>query len=395
MRIALVYDGVFPHTLGGGEKVFHDLAHHLGGRHEVHLLGMKHWEGPSTLQTAPSVYLHGICRPVSAYKHGARGQRSLGQALRFAASAANALLSIERVDIVDCMATPYFPLYASYLPAKLRRIPLVSTWLELWRDDHWREYLGGGIKGYLAQKVETCAVWVPQHIIAISQHTAEGLKRCGIPDRRISVVPPWVDCDAIEKTPAGDTPSDILFAGRLVETKGVHLLLQALARLRERLPEIRCRVIGEGPERQRLENMSRELGLQDCVEFSGFLEHHRDVLAAMKASRLLALLSDREGFGIVVVEAAACGLPTVTLEAPNNAAANLVRDSGCGAVCSEDPDDIAEALKRQIEAQPVQSGKAKSWARKYDRPHIAARYESIYANVALGNRVEPGSDSNG
>ena len=386
MRIALVYDGVYPYSVGGGEKIFHDLARHLAPRHEVFLLGLHLWDGPAEMDVAPNVRLIGICRPAARNTLQAGDARSLKQALRFAAWTFRALKRLGHLDLIDCMATPYFPLYAAYWRARLDRVPLASTWLELWSLADWRAYVGSGPKARLAWQIEHFATKLPRHIISISPQTSEALAGRDVSSDRLSTITPWADIAAIDAIAPDDHPCDLLFAGRLIQSKGVHLLIEALALLREAMPGVRCRIVGDGPERARLETRVHELGLGGNMLFSGFLDSHAAVVAAMKASRVFVLPSSREGFGIVVVEAAACGVPCVTIDAPNNAARNLVRAAGAGAVCGAEPAALSEALLAQLRLGDHEragaSARVRAWAKDYDWPARASAYEEIYDRIA-------------
>lgn len=382
MRIALIYDGVYPYSVGGGEKVFRDLALFLGDQHEVHLLGMKLWNGADEMTLAPNVYLHGICLPERENTLQAGASRSLASALHFARATYRTLMQMPRFDLVDCMATPYFPLYAARLACWRRETVLVSTWLELWERAHWREYLGSALKASIASRVESWAIGLPRHIVSISEQTAEGLLGRGLPAERLTVIAPWIDHDAIQAVEPGVERCDVLYAGRLISSKGVDQLIRAVAQLKARFPEVRCRIVGDGPERERLQALARELSVEANVDFSGFLPEHRDLIAAMKASQVFVLPSRREGFGIVVVEAAACGVPTVTIETDNNAARNLVRESGCGAVCADEPRDLARAvgalLERTGQEMERDGVRARAWAKQFDWTVSAREYASVY-----------------
>ena len=107
------------------------------------------------------------------------------------------------------------------------------------------------------------------------------------------------------------------------------------------IPGISAVIIGDGPERRSLETLSHELGLDDIVTFKGFLPGDDSVIAAMKSSEVFVLPSSREGFGIVAIEAMACGLPVVTVNHPQNAAQDLVLDGKTGYVTGLSPEQLA------------------------------------------------------
>jgi glycosyltransferase involved in cell wall biosynthesis len=104
-------------------------------------------------------------------------------------------------------------------------------------------------------------------------------------------------------------PLRVVFLGRLVDWKGVDLLLQACARARECVP-LELLVIGDGVERARLEALTRELSLDDIVRFAGFVPQHA-CPELLQQSDVLVLPSVYECGGAVVLEAMAMGLPVI------------------------------------------------------------------------------------
>jgi glycosyltransferase involved in cell wall biosynthesis len=107
-------------------------------------------------------------------------------------------------------------------------------------------------------------------------------------------------------------PPVVLAVGALEPRKNFALLLRAIARLRQRRP-LRLIVLGEGPERARLEALAYELGVDDAVAMPGFVSN---VPAYLASAAALALSSTWEGFGCVIVEALACGCPVVATDCP-------------------------------------------------------------------------------
>jgi glycosyltransferase involved in cell wall biosynthesis len=167
--------------------------------------------------------------------------------------------------------------------------------------------------------------------------------------------------------PDAPTPGDsvdpalVIYAGRHVREKRVAALVRGFARARERRPDLRLELYGDGPERPRVAALTRSLGLAGEVRFLGQRPEH-EVAAAMQRAACLATASEREGYGLVVVEAAARGTPSVIVRGPENAAAELVREGVNGAVApSPAPNDVAGAILRVIEAGPGLRTSTATW----------------------------------
>jgi phosphatidylinositol alpha-1,6-mannosyltransferase len=160
-------------------------------------------------------------------------------------------------------------------------------------------------------------------IFANSRNTVAILDNVGVPPARVTIVHPGVDAvrfhpgggEVLRRrlAPAGETV--ILTVGRLQRRKGHDLTLRAVARLRARGDRVRYVVVGDGEERERLETLSRELGVAEHVGFEGAVS--ADVLPAYYAASDVFCHPNRvdgndiEGFGMVFLEAAAAGLPVI------------------------------------------------------------------------------------
>ena len=142
----------------------------------------------------------------------------------------------------------------------------------------------------------------------------------------------------------------MVYAGRHVKEKRVPALVRAFARARDSRPGLRLELYGDGPETGSVENAVRDLDLEQSVRIAG----HRpedEVANALARAGCLATASEREGYGLVVVEAAARGTPSVIVAGPENAATELVTDGVNGAIAaSAEPDDLADAILQVLEA---------------------------------------------
>ena len=126
---------------------------------------------------------------------------------------------------------------------------------------------------------------------------------------RVSVVPPGIDRRYCPGGSRADHPL-IVAVGRLVPVKRFDRLIEAAAELHERRPDVECVIIGEGNERGRLERLRSELGAEGYVHLPGRLSDD-ELVAAYRRAWVLASTSVREGWGMTVSEAAACGTPAV------------------------------------------------------------------------------------
>jgi glycosyltransferase involved in cell wall biosynthesis len=141
-------------------------------------------------------------------------------------------------------------------------------------------------------------------LIAPSEFVKNKFAEWGRGENKIKIVPHFIDANFYE--PNLDPGSEVVYAGRLSEEKGVGVLLTAA----ERVPEVRFKIIGAGPLEKRLKDYAKTAGLKN-VEFAGALKH-RDALAAMAASRFVVVPSlSYETFGLTAIEAAALGKPVI------------------------------------------------------------------------------------
>jgi glycosyltransferase involved in cell wall biosynthesis len=338
-------DAIYPYNMGGADKRLWELARKLAenGEHEVHIYGMKWWHGPDTIVT-DNVHLHGVCKVRELYNE--HGVRSITEALIYSLKVLPPLLKAD-YDVIDCNQFPYFPCFSGKIASIIKRKPLVITWLEVW-GAYWSEYLGGS-SGKIGRIIERLTMRLPDGIVAISQKTRGDLIKCKVRPERIDVIPVGIDLERIIKIAPAPRTTDVLFAGRLIHEKRVDLLLSAVAIVKTEVPMISCAIIGDGPERGALEDLTASLGLEKNVIFTGFVDQD-GLTAYMKASKVFVLPSVREGFGLVIIEANACGLPVISIRHEMSAVRELVQDGVNGFLISKlSPREIAEAILKVVQ----------------------------------------------
>ncbi|MGO9645095.1 MAG: glycosyltransferase [Candidatus Bathyarchaeia archaeon] len=195
--------------------------------------------------------------------------------------------------------------------------------------------------------------------LAATQGIAEEIHSLfGIPAKRIAVLPPSVDSNAIianRSMPVNHpafTQSHvpvIIASGRLNRTKRYDILLQAASVLSARI-KFNLVILGEGPLRSELEQLTSKLGITDRTFFLGSVSNPWPYIS--KAS-LLVLSSDYEGFGLVLIEAMVCGVPVVSTRAPYGPESIITNEVSGLLVPIRDPEALANGMLRLLVDQEL------------------------------------------
>ncbi|MFC7018207.1 MULTISPECIES: glycosyltransferase family 4 protein [Haloarcula] len=377
MKIAFVYDAVYPWEKGGAQKRVWEIARRLASDHEIHMFGMKYWDGPAVIERE-GVVLHGVCEPYDLYTDG---RRSITQAIQFSLHLARPLLS-EEFDVIDCQQFPYFPIFVSSLHETLTGSSLVVTWYEVW-DQYWMDYLG--YKGVFGRSIEQITVRLPDEIVSISGAIQEDLRGIG---RRsnVSVVPNGVDFDGLQAVPESDADPDIVYVGRLSEHKNVDLLLDAVAQITaSSTADVSCTIVGDGPERERLEAHACEVGVAEQVTFRGFVEADDDVVGIIKSATVFVLPSEREGFPNTILEANACGIPAIVADYEENGGTAVVDDGVNGFVVEPTPEAFADRIEHVLTDETARADlatDAREFGKRHDWDRIVDQLADKYRDLA-------------
>jgi glycosyltransferase involved in cell wall biosynthesis len=374
MNIAYISNVVYPFVKGGAERRIHEIGQRLSERgHEVTVYGRHFWDGPSE-QTHCGMNLRAVADERELYVDG---RRSIREAIAFATALWRPLRQhTSEHDLLVCSVFPYFPVLTAAGVSQERGVPLVTTWHECWRE-YWWKYLGRLGAGGIA--TERLVAKLPQYPVAVSSMTADRLSEIG-PDReRVTVVPNGINYQQFrDQTPVVDG-FDLLTVGRLTEAKRVETVLRAVARLSR---SCSVGVVGDGPERQRLEDLASSLGIGSQVSFLGVVDD-ADVRAHLRGADTFASASTREGFGITLVEAMAADCTVVAVDHPRSAAASVV--DGAGFLVGPSVSSLAQGLDRALDGErpatePVERARSFDWERVTDQA------EAVYSAAVNGQQ---------
>ena len=221
-------------------------------------------------------------------------------------------------------------------------------------------------------------------VVVTSKGVADDLvSRYGVAPARIRVLHNPVDLESIARAATEPVDADpescrplIVAAGRLAQVKNYPLLLESLAGLRPRLGAAHAWILGDGPERERLESLANAMGVGDRVRFWGFQQNPWRFIAR---ADVFVLTSSYEGFGNVLIEAMACGTPVVATRSPGTV--EIIRDGANGLLVEPQPAAVADAIMRLLDDGALRERivrQARTDVEHYALGRVAARYDGMF-----------------
>jgi len=280
-----------------------------------------------------------------------------------------------------------------YSPWHTRR-PVLAILMHLFRGSIFRETLPP-----MAAYVWLAETMIPLaykrcRFAVLSESSRHDTARIGIDPGRITVIPPGTDFGRF--SPDASVPREpiVLHVGRLKRYKATDHLLQAARLLKDRGVGLTTVIVGDGDDRPRLEALAQKLGLGTEVRFTGFIPE-ADKVRWYRRAAVLAENSVKEGWGLIVMEANACGTPVVVANSPG------LRDSsrdGVNGLVYEygDVPALAEKLERLLSDETLRARlgqQAIEWSRKWTWDGAADAMERVIeetVNEALSDRGRGG-----
>ena len=373
MRIAFVYDGAYPWIKGGVEKRIYEIGKRLAERgHDVHWYCVGWWlpdKGETSIDVDGIKY-HAVCEPLEMYVNG---RRSIKAAIKFSISLIRPLLR-EKFDIIDCQQFPYFSCFPAKLASLINKSSLIITVHEFW-GDYWYEYLGW--LGIFGKTVEKATFKLTSNYITVSSHVKGSLDFC---KDSIYIVPAGVTFNKIRNIEPSSEGANLIFVGRLIKHKNVDVLIKALRLLRDDGFRLTCIIIGDGPEKENLMRITRDLDLEDEVRFIGRVPSDDDVYRYMKSADIFVFPSSREGAGLVTLEANAAGLPVITANHPLNASRELINGKN-GVLFDLNPKDLKEKIILMMKEHEDLKDECIKFAEGYSWDNMADLTENVYNDI--------------
>jgi len=279
-------------------------------------------------------------------------------------------LGVRRYDVI----LEYISKVACFVPVFIRSTPTAVMIPHLFGKTAFAEL--PWLMAAYAYALEQPIPWVYRRCLfwALSKTTAEDLLGRGIQRERIEIIYPGFNEDLLKLDPEVEKTEfpSLIYIGRLKRYKRVDLIISAIAKLRKQFPDIHLFVVGTGDYEKELRSQATSLGVEKSVEFCGFVSEARKK-ELMQMAWIGAQTSTIEGWGLGVIEAAACGTPTVASDSPG--LRESVRDGETGILV---PHGDVEALQNKISClltdtalRETMGTEARAWARQFSWKEMA------------------------
>ncbi len=312
MKIAFIYDFVYPYHVGGIERINKIESETLAKSktYEVHFFTMQ-WKGMQKEFIENNVNYHtfGSATIESMYRHR---RRSIRKSIIFSISMFR--LFRYRFDALIIDEFPFTHIIPILIYSKIYNVCLIMRVAEVWSREYWINYAGfifGNLGYFLSRMVVNSA----NLYITNSSHNAKMLhNEFNVKQNKINVFTPVIDYKLmldVKKSFNGNFEYDVFFAGRLIKEKRLDLFIEIIKKIKESKPNIRAIIVGDGPERVHITSMIKKYKLDKNIKMLMPIKENFELYSLMCRSHLLLNMSEREGLSMITLESLALGTPAV------------------------------------------------------------------------------------
>ena len=294
------------HQAGGGERRCYEICRALARMgHEVHVYCHDHRDGLRGL-TNDGIYIHRLGIHTEIYHYGRR--------ILYVKDLLRNIPDLLKFDVLN--TTFFLPATPTYIIGRLRRnaLTLMVDDLFTWDIARGNLPLHAALACIASQRLNSFldfdAIFVP------TQAVREKLSRFGYPGGRIHVTYNGVNLEFFDSIPSQPVRDQIIVISRLIPYKGVHHVIDVYSEIKNEYRDTPPLAIVGSYEGYPLYSMVRDKALKSGCRFLGFIPDNREVVKQLKKSLINILFSDFEGFGLTIVEAAACSVPSIVKDIP-------------------------------------------------------------------------------
>lgn len=335
-RVLIVYDVAYPFVKGGAQRRFFEIASRLSDRGwKVDWLTFKFWAGEPVKKLGAITYI-GIGEPPEFYSSS--GNRNKLEPLIFATRFLRRITLLRHYDVVWLGQWPILHVLPALLFLLFFQTTVVVDWWEVWGRKVWCKYSRSvGFIGYILEALTLWASAKRGVVVTDSKLEQARIKSYVGDSARVYFAPNGVPRDIIGTVDVHQPAEfDIVSFGRLKNHKRVDLLLHALRTMKDNFGlTARVAIVGDGPEREKLERIARDTGVDSHVKFFGTIPDPASMYEVLKRSAICVNTTMGGGGGnLSIFEANACGLPVVAFKAEDGIDIELIEEGKSGLIVS-------------------------------------------------------------
>ncbi|MDH5770200.1 MAG: glycosyltransferase family 4 protein, partial [Candidatus Bathyarchaeota archaeon] len=218
-------------------------------------------------------------------------------------------------------------------------------------------------------------------VVTLSSSVKKELIGMGVMERNIFVIPPGIEQEKYKPGKKSSRPL-VLYVGRLKKYKGIEYLIMAMKEVIKEIADVRLLIVGKGNYADELVRLTEKMELENVVEFCGYVSEERKI-AIMQRAHVLVIPSIKEGWGIPVIESAACGTPTIGTH--TSGLMDTIIDGKTGfLVPYGKPKIIAEKIVSVLKNDDLRdrlSENALEWAKNFDWKNGLYTFERIVTAI--------------
>ena len=264
---------------------------------------------------------------------------------------------------------------------------LIVDWHELWAREYWLSYLGS-VGGRIGAAVQGLCLRLPDQSFTFSRLVEERLVESNHGAAITRLTGEYAGASLEDVAPHVHVRGRalVVFAGRHIAEKHVAAIPPAIAAARHQIPDLECVILGDGPETETVRKKVRTLGLEQAIDVRGRVKSS-EVAETIASATCLLHPSEREGYGQVIVEAAALGTPAIVVAGPENAATELIEPGVNGYVAGScDPEELGRLVVDAVQNTDALRRSTREWYAEHSNElslqHSLDTVLSTYAQLA-------------
>ena len=382
MKIAVVYQYIYPQNFGGGEKRLYEIFSRFPKNASIDWF-VQYQENYADFEELKRFNI--ICSDEK--KKNFQG-RSVLEILKYCYFILKEL-DLKKYDVVHIGQMPFFHILALLVKSKITKIstPKSATicidWWEYW-GNYWFSKHGKWF-GQIGIVVEKAILSLATHVIVISNKTQNDLS--GKTTARIELIHNGVDLKKIQAATPAENKYDCVIFGRIEEWKNPLMGVQVFQQMLSFDPTLKLLIAGDGSYKKTIEEFINSQGLQENIHLYGRAEESQ-VFGLLKSCKVMLLFSKQEGGGsITLFEANACGLPVATAHFENGIDQELVTDQNGFFFKEHDLKNIAFRIYQELKSDDSLkelSSSSKNFVKKFDWDILSKQYFDFFEQTLKG-----------